>query len=213
MNLKTFWEAHVFKRLLNTLFYHSGLYKLFKVKAIEGLHLGCGSCKIEGFINIDASLESKCDVLGSVQKLNFPDNSVKIIYNSHVFEHIPKRRVRKVLSRWYRALKPDGKIYICVPDLENLCKLYLENIKKEKLTQEEWEKICTITNVIYGGQNNKYDFHYDGYSFTTIKYWLEETGFKNIKKIDEKPDFINFNDSSGYLMDGLSLSLNIEATK
>lgn len=213
MNLKVFLEACVIKRLLNSIFYHLRLYKLFKIKTIDGLHLGCGSCRIDGFLNIDASFESKCDILGSVQRLYFLDNSVKIIYSSHIFEHIPKRRVRRVLSRWYRALMPGGKIYICVPDLENLCKLYLKDIKKEELTLKEWEKICTITNMMYGGQINKYDFHYDGYSFTTIKYWLEEIGFKDIKKIDRKLAFINFSDASACAMDGHTTSLNVEATK
>lgn len=198
-------------KFINTALYAFGFYK-FK-KSINGVHLGCGPNYINNFINIDANYKEKCDIIGRIDRLQFKEESVDIIYNSHVLEHIPKDRIRKTLSRWHRVLKPDGKLYICVPNLENLCKLYLNNLKDE-YNLEEWEKICTISNVIYGGQNNKYDFHHEGYSFSTIKYWMKEIGFKDVRLVDvESLAFTESSDSSSYIMDGIPISLNIEATK
>ena len=136
-----------------------------------------------------------------------------IIYNSHVFEHIPREQAKKVLAEWYRVLKPDGKIYICVPDEELLFKIYLDNLPFYHTEEGRYlvDRACYLT---YGGQMNKYDFHFYGYSFITLKHMLESVGFKNVQRFDRsKSEIVPFFDISMAKINNLPMSLNVEASK
>ena len=55
------------------------------------LNLGCGSSTSSEFINIDAVPLGRTHYLSDVRDLSrFPDNSVDLIYASHVIEHLPR---------------------------------------------------------------------------------------------------------------------------
>ena len=201
----------MFIKLIKTIAYHLFLYK-FK-KNIKGIHLGAGNNYINGFINIDLNLFSKSDLLARVNKLYFKENSVEIIYGSHIFEHIKREHRFRVLSKWHKVLKKGGKIYISVPDLEMLFNYYINNIKNYE-NPEVREKIDIVTAVIYGGQINRYDYHCHGYSYNSIKYLLEYIGFKNVKRITaEDIKFNTFIDASQFCVDNIPVSLIVEAEK
>ena len=48
-----------------------------------------------------------------------------MVYSSHFLEHIPRDQVAPFLQECWRILKPGGVLRIVVPDLENLCRIYL----------------------------------------------------------------------------------------
>lgn len=60
------------------------------------------------------------------KKLPFPDNYADYIYSSHFIEHVKRYEAIDLLKECYRVLKPGGTIRVVVPDLEILCKKYLE---------------------------------------------------------------------------------------
>lgn len=205
------YYLHVIKLVKSTA-YHIYFYKLTH-KQFDGLHLGSGDAKIENFCNIDASLYSLCDIVARVETLKLSSDSVGIIYNSHVFEHIPMAHAKRVLAEWYRVLRLGGRLYICVPDLEVLFKVYLDNLPFYETEKGKYlvDRACFLT---YGAQRNKYDFHFYGYSFITLKDMLESVGFKDVKRFDRsKLDIVPFNDSSSVKVDDFLMSLNVEATK
>lgn len=45
---------------------------------------------------------------------NVPDNSYDFVYSSHSLEHMPS--VERALTNWIRVLKPNGFLYLVVPD-------------------------------------------------------------------------------------------------
>lgn len=114
------------------------------------LNLGCGSVRPEGWINTDSSLNAniqKIPIIGNgitrlfnpikyndsnvvYMNLNkrwkYNDNSVEIVYASHLFEHLTLKSANLFLSEAYRCLKPGGIIRIVVPDLYQICKRYTE---------------------------------------------------------------------------------------
>jgi predicted SAM-dependent methyltransferase len=180
---------------------------------IHGLHLGSGDLYIPQFCNIDANMLSHCDIIANIEKLKIYSNTVSIVYASHVFEHIPKRKAEQVLSEWYRVLKKGGKLYICVPDNEALFKLYLENLPRYQ-TNEGRSIVDLSCIVIYGGQVNKYDYHYYGYSFATLSSMLLSVGFSKVQVFNRKEDgLFSFHDASFANINDIPVSLNIEATK
>ena len=195
-----------------SLAYHLYVYKLSKTK-FTGLHLGAGGARIKSFLNIDANPSVASDVVAGIEKLKVDSCSVGIIYTSHVFEHLPRARAQVVLAEWYRALKQGGVLYICVPDVETLFKIYLDNLPNYGVADAR--SVADLAcGVIYGGQTNKYDFHYFGYSFTTLKYMLENVGFQGVHRFDRASfELFPKRDAAFAAICDVPVSLNVVATK
>lgn len=202
----------VFYKYVTSILYHLNWFKFIK-KEIYGLHLGSGGLYIPQFCNIDANIFTPSDIIANIEKLKMHSNTVSVIYASHVFEHIPKKKAELVLSEWHRVLKNGGKLYICVPDNEVLFKLYLDNLPRYQ-TNEGRYIVDLSCGVIYGGQVNKYDFHYYGYSFNTLSSMLLLVGFSKIQVFNREGDnLFPFHDASFAKINDIPVSLNIEATK
>jgi predicted SAM-dependent methyltransferase len=116
---------------------------------LRRLNLGCGSVRPSGWINIDSSWNAnlqRIPFIGQIVKkvfntvaydssnleymnLNkpwrFADNSVDIVYASHLFEHLTLSSADLFLREAFRTLKCDGVIRIVVPDLYKIAKRYI----------------------------------------------------------------------------------------
>ena len=78
------------------------------------LNLGCGSERMDGYVNIDISPNSKADLLHDLNEpFPLPDNSVREIYSSHVFEHLTD--FPKIINECHRVLKTGGILFFIVP--------------------------------------------------------------------------------------------------
>ena len=81
------------------------------------LNLGCGSNKLDGFINVDKYGDP--DLLLDLESPDWPfeDNSVDAIVMSHVLEHLGQDFAvfNRVLQNIYRICKPGAKVIINVP--------------------------------------------------------------------------------------------------
>lgn len=117
------------------------------------LNLGCGSVRPQGWVNIDSSWNAhlqKVPVVGkmipkvfkSVQygdtnvkymnlnkKWDYANESVDVVYASHLFEHLTLKSAEKFLQESYRCLKPGGVIRLVVPDLYQICKKYITDFE------------------------------------------------------------------------------------
>lgn len=95
------------------------------------LNIACGGRYHKDWINIDFHADSN-----QVQKVNilaglpFKDNSYDVIYSSHFLEHISSLQAKVVLTEINRILKKDGILRLVVPDLENICREYLQILEK-----------------------------------------------------------------------------------
>ena len=66
----------------------------------------------------------KTSILGDASKIDLDDNSVAIIFCSHVVEHIPQIKIEEVLNEFNRVLKPGGVLRILTPDMGKILKAY-----------------------------------------------------------------------------------------
>ena len=57
------------------------------------------------------------------------NDSMEVVYHSHVLEHFSKEDGNYFISECYRVLKPSGIIRIAVPDLEQSARQYLQNLE------------------------------------------------------------------------------------
>lgn len=174
------------------------------------LHLGCGNKHIDGFTNIDARPLDGVDVVDNIITLTeYENNSVKLIYASHVLEHIGRNEYMSVLKRWYDILEPNGILRLAVPDIEQVVNYY-----------NKFKDLKPLLGFLWGGQTYSHNYHYMGWDFTTITKDLISVGFKDIYRYDwRNTEHSHIDDfSQCYLphMDkenGMLMSLNIEAVK
>jgi hypothetical protein len=99
-----------------------------------------------------------------------------------------------------------GTLRIAVPDLDKICRLYVEHKDWFHPPHNPW------LGLIYGGQLDAYDFHKTGYNFAYLEWLLLSAGFTRVKEISASDD-LGVMDGSHSNMPFGNISLNVEATK
>ncbi|MDA9932379.1 methyltransferase domain-containing protein [Gammaproteobacteria bacterium] len=140
------------------------------------LNIGAGNFYKKGWLSLDAETEIFSDrhqeaisnkafipfVIKEGARLPFDDNSVDIIYCSHVLEHLKVSDMKYIIKEFYRCLKENGLIRIAVPDadLGYRALLYQNNKyfnwnKRTRIGIEESEidyfidLICSAKSIFY----------------------------------------------------------------
>jgi predicted SAM-dependent methyltransferase len=176
------------------------------------LHLGCGWRNFgSDWIHIDGGDYTHL-VSHDIINLPYEDNSVDLIYASHVFEYFDRVEACIVLQSWRRVLKPTGVLRLAVPDFEAMAKLYNDGtIILEQLLGPVFGKMSMGSETIY---------HKTTYDFTSLQKLLENNGFEEIMLYDwRNTDHALHDDhSQAYIphMDkdnGTLISLNVECQK
>ena len=130
------------------------------------LNLGCGRQFHPDWINVD--LEAVSDEVlehDLTRGLPFEEESIDVVYHSHVLEHLKPQEGVKLLEECFRVMKPGGVLRIVVPDLECIARLYLENHqlawqgKPGANTNYQWMKLELLDQMVRstsGGQMGQY---------------------------------------------------------
>jgi beta-1,4-mannosyl-glycoprotein beta-1,4-N-acetylglucosaminyltransferase len=168
------------------------------------LNLGCGDQKIDGYIGVDLynpNADLKLDICDLSQ---FQDNSVDEILAVHVLEHLNPYNINQILAEWYRVLKPLGKLVLELPDIEGLCRAFMESDKGQRYH---------LINCIYGtGTLGQPSFtpHLFGWYYEILHDHLAPLGFGNISK--QEPQFdhwgVNFRLEAHKMPQGFFSELN-----
>ena len=167
------------------------------------LHIG-GKEKKEGWSILNIQKNDNVDFVGDISDLSqFDNESIDEIYASHVVEHVNQKNIPKTLKGIHRVLKDDGKFYISVPDMDILCRIFLDPNAPPKVKFH-------VMRMMFGGQTDEFDFHYFGWNMLFLKDFLTVAGFK---KIDKVKSFSFFKDTSDYSPYGVPISLNVIAHK
>jgi predicted SAM-dependent methyltransferase len=182
------------------------------------LNLGCGSVRPNGWINTDSSLNTNMQKIPFIgkkiaklfnpveydsenfvymnlnKKWNYRDNSIDVVYASHLFEHLTLASAKLFLTESYRTLKPGGVIRIVVPDLYKISKKYISEYENGTYENSSTEFIMWAINMHRDGQYgnigffkklilewqgypHQHKFMYDEKSLTKL---FEGSNFKNI---------------------------------
>ena len=95
------------------------------------INLGCGSRFHPAWVNVDINpgdpSVTACDLS---KPFPFPEGSFDVVYHSNVLEHIRREDAPAFMHECCRILKPHGILRVAVPDLEQICRLYLENLER-----------------------------------------------------------------------------------
>ncbi len=178
------------------------------------LNLGCGWRNFgKEWIHIDGGDYDHLDY-NDITKLKFKDDSVDLIYASHVLEYFDREEAILVLEEWYRALKPGGILRIAVPDFETMTNLYyFREINLNDILGPMFGKMKMGDKNIY---------HKTVYDFKSLSILLSKIGFNKSNRYNWKDFKIhkdNDDHSQSYLDpkgdkdNGVLISLNVETTK
>lgn len=91
------------------------------------LELGSGYCPTDGFTHLDLNPNApQVDIVGPAFPLDLPDASCDEIRAVDVLEHLQYRQTAPALAEWARVLRPGGKLYVQVPDAEQIMCWYVQ---------------------------------------------------------------------------------------
>ncbi len=178
------------------------------------INMGCGWRNFGlDWVHIDGGDYSHLDH-SDITLLPYNNDSVDLIYASHVLEYFDRVEVISVLQEWYRVLKPSGILRIAVPDFNTMNELYCNN----KIELED------ILGPLYGRMDmgDEKIYHKTTYDEKSLYRVLKKIGFKDMNKYnwqDYRVHIENDDHSQAYLNPkgdknkGTLISLNIQAIK
>lgn len=129
------------------------------------INMGCGPTNFgKGWIHIDGGDYDHLDH-DDITKLPY-EEEIDLIYASHVIEYFDDEEVFWLLKEWKRVLKPEGKLQLAVPDLDEL---------KQNLTR--------FIGPLYGKMKmgDKYIYHKTGYTIDRLRALLLFCGFRKVQ--------------------------------
>lgn len=164
-------------------------------------HLGCGIIFLKDYLNIgfwtnleQNKLYANPNGVTDTVLLNFDltngipasDNSLEVVYHSHMLEHLTNIEGIDFLRECNRVLQPGAIMRLLVPDLESFSKKYVEGddfffdaYRKEALDNDR--NLYPTRGAIFMGMLHNHG-HKMGYDFETLQYVLKQAGFTNVKK-------------------------------
>jgi SAM-dependent methyltransferase len=92
------------------------------------LNLGCGNRFHPAWINIDITAAPGVLAHDLSRGVPMAQNSCDVVYHSAVLEHMRRADALPFLRECFRVLKAGGIIRVAVPDLELICRLYLQKM-------------------------------------------------------------------------------------
>jgi SAM-dependent methyltransferase len=119
------------------------------------VNLGCGTRFHPDWINFDlapcGSAVIACDLSRGIP---LPDAHCEVVYHSHVLEHLRRDDALPFLRECHRVLRPGGIVRVVVPDLEQVCREYLQQLRAVRdgdagaLANYEWITLELLDQLV-----------------------------------------------------------------
>jgi predicted SAM-dependent methyltransferase len=135
------------------------------------LNLGCGQDKRKGYLNVDLSGMYQPDLIADVRDLSMlpPGHYVEVVAQD-VLEHLPRTSTQEALEEWNRLLEHRGKLFLRVPSLDGLTRLF----QRRATFAEHME----LMQCLFGTQAYSGDFHQTSFTRILLNGYLERSGFQ-----------------------------------
>jgi predicted SAM-dependent methyltransferase len=183
--------------------------KRFRTKnvtpASNRLHLGCGRNRVPGWLNVDVR-GSDYDVDLAHGRLPWRNDVFDIVVSQHLIEHLEMRtELIPLLKELRRVIKPSGEIWLSCPDIEKVCKSYINHRMTDLLENRKprWPQYSlgkAPTSHLINDLFHQFGEHKNLFDFALLDWLLTKTGFKDITRLTERdllervPDFPVRND-------------------
>lgn len=150
------------------------------------LHLGCGDCLLEGWLNSDLfPCSPRVLRLDATRPFPFASNTFAYAYSEHLIGLLATRQAKRMLRECFRVLAPGGKVRICTPDLAfliDLCGPQPSALQERYIEWASGQSTEKGRAVVINNMGEAYGpFVYDE---PHLRGALEDAGFKNIVSCD-----------------------------
>ena len=149
------------------------------------LHVGCGTVRFEGWINLDADTDvAKPDVVWDLRNgLPTPDASCQYIHSEHVVEHIPVAAGVRFFQECRRSLVPGGVMRVAMPSLDVILEQVCAGRWREQdwLTWPEFQHVSTraeMMNMVFRAWEHEWI-----YDREELERRLKEAGFTEMRHL------------------------------
>ncbi|MEV4560628.1 methyltransferase domain-containing protein [Kitasatospora sp. NPDC049285] len=167
------------------------------------VQIGGGNHQIDGFFNID--LVPPADLLWDVREgLPLKDNSVELLFNEHILEHLDYPRSAKGFAREaFRVLGSGGQIITGMPDAAYVLNRYPAAPAGATEMIDRWysKRSCVgdintfldLINYVFRDQDDdpSYTPHLWAYDFEKLAQLFTEAGFTTVKRWPFDPTLAN----------------------
>jgi len=142
------------------------------------LDIGAGGVKTPGYKTVDADPSVEPDILCNVlDGIPVSDDSCTHLRLSHVLEHFTPADGLKLLRELHRILAPGGTLFVEVPDLLEVARRIVDQNGLDIIPPPGLSLALYPHGVIYGSQENEYQFHKTGYTPPYLRQTMERSGF------------------------------------
>jgi predicted SAM-dependent methyltransferase len=195
---RTFEELAIHSRVLlyttipNRLF-PARRRKLQRARQLQSikLNIGCGDENPDGWFGIDF-ISRRADLCIDIgHGLPFGDETCRCIFSEHVFEHLDRATLRKVLRECHRILELNGPIRIVMPDLAKYIDAYVKNdgvLSSRVYTAHGNYSTHELMNEVFYVTTHRYI-----HDFASIENELRQAGFSEVSLCEHRcsrfPDF------------------------
>jgi len=155
------------------------------------IHLGCGSRRVRGWLNVDVmGSDIDCDLASG--KLPFSSGHFNAVVSQHVIEHLEiKSQLMRLLVEVRRVVAEGGRVFLSCPDLGKVCRSYVES-EGQSLVDDRLTRVPDWSlDGLPSSQIVNHLFHQDGehknlFDFTLLSHLLLSAGFSQVREIDEQ---------------------------
>jgi len=135
------------------------------------LHIGCGTRRLPGYVNIDHRPEVEPDKVMDAMHLvyEFGEDSADEVYACHLLEHF--KRPSSFLAECHQVLRYHGVLRLSVPDLDEIFGAYNAGVHLSRLS-----------GLIWGGHNFEGDVHHHGWDFEELAQLLRMHCFYDVQR-------------------------------
>lgn len=154
------------------------------------LHLGSGDRVLTGWLNVDM-VNSDANIDLAMGRLPFPDSQFQEILTQHVVEHLSLHdELIPLMRECHRCLMPGGKLWISTPDMEKICRSYLESkcedmIRDRKRRLPGWELGNVPPQHFLNDVFYQQSEHRNLFDFELLEWVLKEAGFSVVSRTTE----------------------------
>lgn len=158
--------------------------------AATRLHLGCGKRRFQGWLNVDL-VGSDYDLDLSVGWLPWQPASFEAVVSQHFIEHLDLHsELFPLLYEIRRVLRPGGEIWLSCPDMEKLCRSYIDHQMQDLLEVRTQRKPGYSLRGAPSSQLLNEFFYQHGdhrnlYDFPLLQWVLTQSGFSAVQRVSE----------------------------
>lgn len=135
------------------------------------LNIGCGYDKRPGYVNVDMDPAAEPDILVTPDDDSaIPRQHFDSVLAKDVLEHIPRSKTLSALLNWADYLRHGGTLDVQTSSIYGVTDLMR--------AQSTFENQYGMTVCLFGNQAHPGDFHYTGFTETTLRVHLLSAGFE-----------------------------------